>query len=385
MKTLKTLAIFCLAALAFVGCEPDGGDDTSGKGLVLVADKTTIYDNGVDCATFTLYYDGVTLTEGYELYQGENFIEGNTFASTVQGTFEIEAVYGTVISNKVSINVIKTPPPAPAPLEDANPSKTNFTRRILLTQFTGTGCGYCPLMMNALHQLLTSDYNDKVVVAAAHLYNESDPAYLTEAKTLDNAMSVQDYPSVYADLNKSALADASYASLSSTVNKAEARVAVKGGIAVNSAYHADENYIVLTATVKAKETAEFRIGAWLLEDGISAKQTVYPDPYAGTGELIQPLEGVNFNTHNNCVRLADSKYTNTNYSGYTLGTIEAGKTASREFAFKLKTNGTGGKNYWNHDNLRVIVFITTQEGNVWYVNNVVKCPKQGSVDFEYTE
>ena len=208
---------------------------------------------------------------------------------------------------------------------------------------------------------------------------------MTEAKTLDNAMSVQGYPSVYADLNKSALADASYASLSSTVNKAEARVAVKGGIAVNSAYHADENYIVLTATVKAKETAEFRIGAWLLEDGISAKQTVYPDPYAGTGELIQPLEGVNFNTHNNCVRLADSKYTNTNYSGYTLGTIEAGKTASREFAFKLKTNGTGGKNYWNHDNLRVIVFISTQEGNVWYVNNVVKCPKQGSVDFEYTE
>jgi hypothetical protein len=47
MKTLKFLAIFCLSALAFVGCQPDnnGGNDGS-KGLLLVADKTTIYDNG---------------------------------------------------------------------------------------------------------------------------------------------------------------------------------------------------------------------------------------------------------------------------------------------------------------------------------------------------
>ena len=66
-----------------------------------------------------------------------------------------------------------------------------------------------------------------------------------------------------------------------------------------------------------------------------------------------------------------------------MGEIEAGKTASREFAFKLKDNGKGGKNYWNHDNIRVIVFISTKEGNNWYVNNVVKCPKDGSVDFEY--
>jgi hypothetical protein len=81
--------------------------------------------------------------------------------------------------------------------------------------------------------------------------------------------------------------------------------------------------------------------------------------------------------------LADSKASNTDFSGYSLGTIEAGKTASHEFAFKLKENGAGSKTKWNHDNLRVIVFISTQEGNKWYVNNVVKCPKDGSVDFEY--
>lgn len=389
MKTLKFLAIFCLGALLFTGCTPennDNGGNGGKKSLILVADKTTIYDNGLDGATFTLYYDGMIVENGYELYigAGDEMIAGNKFCSTTQGTFEVWAAYGTVISNTVNINVVATPPAAPAVPEDANPSKTNFKRRVLLTQFTGTGCGYCPLMMNALHQVLTSPvYGDEVVVAAAHLYNDNDPAYLLEAQTLDNALGVTGFPSVYSDLNKAGFGDATFASLKSCIDAAQGRVNVKGGIAVSSEYHAEEEYIVINVNVKAKETAEFRVGAWLLEDNISAKQSVYADPYKTTGELIQPLEGVNFNNHNNCVRIADSKAGNLDFSGFSLGVIEAGKTASREFAFKLKANGTGSMTKWNHDNLRVIAFISTKEGSKWLVNNVVKAPKNGSVDFEY--
>jgi hypothetical protein len=230
-------------------------------------------------------------------------------------------------------------------------------------------------MMNALHQLLNNEtYNNKVVVAAAHLYNESDPSYLLEAQTLDNALGVQGFPSLYSDLDKSGYGDATYAALKKCVDNAQNRVSVKGGIAVSSEYHAEEEYIVLNATVKAKETTEFRIGAWLLEDDIKANQ-------GNNG--ITALPGVDFNTHNNCIRLANSKASNTDFSGYSLGVIEAGKTASHEFAFKLKANGKGSAAKWNHDNLRVIVFISTKEGSKWLVNNVVKCPKDGSVDFEY--
>ena len=388
MKTLKTLALLLVGALAFVGCNPvDDGGNEGKKRLVLVANKTTIYDNGTDGATFTLYYDGMVLDKGYDLYidAGDEMVVGNTFYSTTQGTFEIWAAYGTLISNSVNINVVATPPAAPAAPQDNNPSKTNFVRRTLLTQFTGTGCGYCPLMMNALHQVLTNDvYGDKVVVAAAHLYNDNDPCWLAEAQTLDNAMGVQGYPSVYSDLNRNGYGDASFAALKKCIDDAQARTTVKGGIAVNSAYHAEEEYIVLNATVKAKETTEFRIGAWLLEDNIYGKQSVYPDPYKGTGDLIQPLDGVDFNNHNNVIRLADSKATNTDFSGFSLGVIEAGKTASREFAFKLKPHyNDANARYYNHNNLRVIVFISTNENGKWLVNNVVKCPKHGSVDFEY--
>uniref|UniRef100_UPI0040574A63 Omp28-related outer membrane protein n=1 Tax=Alistipes sp. TaxID=1872444 RepID=UPI0040574A63 len=350
--------------------------------LLLEVDNSFIYDNGGadenGIATFTLTLNGNVVTEGYTIYEGmDTPLDGNTFTSTEQGTYRFWAAYGVDISNVVSVNVVKTPSEGPDVPKDNNPSKTNFVRRVLLTQFTGTGCGYCPNMMNALHQLAASDKKDKYIVAAAHLFNESDPAYLTESPSLDSAMGVNSYPNMIADLNKNAKSSASYASLVSLVNNAQSRVTVKGGIAVNSEYDASKGVININALVKAKESAEFRIGAWLLEDNIKANQSNYG---------ITPVAGLSdFNTHHNCVRIADSKNSNSDFSGFSLGTIEAGKTALRKFSFELKSNGTGGKNNWNHDNLRVIVFISTKEGDSWYVNNVVKAPKSGSVDFEYTE
>ena len=323
------------------------------KELIIVADKTTIKNDGIDTATFTIYYDGIILTEGYSLYEGDTPLTGNTFSSNIIGSYDIWGSYEDTISNNIKISVIEAIPNAPNAPEDIYPSKTHFVRRILLTQFLGTGCGYDPYMINAMHQIQTDEhYNNKVVITAAHLFNSDDPCYLTEAQSLDDALRANAYPSVYADLNKQAQGDANFTSLKNCIDNAQSRVAVKGGIAVNSEYHAEEEYIVLTATVKAKETTEFRIGAWLLEDSIQAKQDNYG---------ITALDGVDFNTHNNTIRLADSKVNNLDFTGYSLGVIEAGKTASREFAFKLKTNGEGSATTWNHDNLRVIIFISTNE------------------------
>ena len=378
MKTLKTLALLLVGALAFVGCEPvNNGGNGGKKSFMLVADKTTIYDNGIDGATFTVYYDGLILDNGYELYIGEGaeMVTGNKFTSTTQGTFEIWAAYGAAISNTVNINVVATPPAAPEAPKDNNPSKTNFKRRVLLTQITGTGCQYCPLMINAVHQAMTGSYGDDAVLAVAHLWNDNDPAYLYDAQTLDNSLGANGAPYLFMDLNRNYDTNYYQSAIDKNIQARLDEVATRGGIAVNSEYHAEEGYIVLNATVKAAQTTEFRVGAWLLEDGIKATQT-NPQGY-------DPADGVDFNTHDDCIRLADSKYTTSNYTGYSIGTIEAGKTASREFAFKLKANGNGSATKWNHDNLRVIVFISTKEGNKWLVNNVVKCPKDGSVDFEY--
>lgn len=394
MKTLKNLATLCLSALLLLGCNPDipdqgtenGGNNNSDhtKGLVLVVDKLFIYNNGgIDengIATFTVYYNGVDVTNEDDtiIYYGSKEIKndelvGNTYTSTAEpcsvyfgASYKVD---NTPKGADIVLNIVQTPPAAPAAPVDNNPSKTDFVRRVLLTQFTGTSCGFCPEMMNALYTTANNAvYGKKFILAAAHLYGTADPAYLNDAKALDKSMGVNSYPTVNVDMWKNNTnRDAN--SVAALIQSALDRSTVKGGIAANTKYHEEEKYITLTCLVKAKESGNFRIGAWLLEDKISGQQ-------ANNGYTA--IQGVDFNTHNNCIRIANkSRQSGEDYSGITLGYIEAGKTASHEFAFPLLNQG------WKVDNLRIVIFISTKDGNEWYVNNVINAPIDGSVDFEY--
>ncbi len=118
--------------------------------------------------------------------------------------------------------------------------------------------------------------------------------------------------------------------------------------------------------MKAAQTAEFRVGAWLLEDGISGSQSNYR-PSVWTGD---------YNTHDNCVRIADSRVSSSNYTGYSLGTISTGETAEHAFVMTLDES-------WVTENLHLVLFVTTPEGNSWVVNNAVACPVNGTVEFDY--
>ena len=380
MKTLKSLALICLGALLFVGCDPDNndGEQDGTKGLVLKADKYEIYDNGEDVATFRLTFNGEPVTEDYTIYdENDNPIDGNTFSSTKIGYYEFWAEWGAAMTKtNIGITVIATPPAAPAVPTDKNPTKLNFHRRVMLIQFTGTGCGYCPSMVTALHAIANNqETKNQFVLAAAHIggYAGSDPALMTEGKTLDDAFGISSYPNLIVDMvpnNGSVYATEAY--LKSQINTALNRVSVKGGIAANAEYHAEKNYVMVNALVKAKETAEFRIGAWLLEDGIEGVQTVYAD--------ANTVSGINYNIHNNCIRKVKSQQPTDDFdfTGLTLGTIEAGQTKNMELAFSLK-------NAWKSENLHVVIFISTKENGKWRINNIINAPINGSVDFEYSE
>ena len=397
MKTLKTLAILCLGTLLFNSCNNEGGEAESN--LVLMADKYDLYDdpsseNGV--ATLTLTYNGkvvtdidkVDFTNENNKYASNLITYGEdgvfTFSSTEKKIFCFTAHYGTMKSNQIRISVTQTPPEAPAAPVDPNPGKTNFKRRVLLTQFTGTGCPNCPYMINALHTLKKTSLAESVVFTAAHLYNEGDPAYLYKAPALSDALGVYSYPWIIADMKRTSSytgelknCEPFYAYVQKLVQHSIERVEVKGGIAVNCEYRPEEGFVMATALVKAKQSAEFRIGAWLVEDGIYGKQQT---------KGIAAEAGVDFDTHNNCIRVANSRRASNDYTGFQLEKINTGETATKAFALPLLPHGEeGGENYWNHDNLRLIVFIATKENGSWYVNNVIEAPINGVTDFVYNE
>ncbi|HIR33507.1 MAG TPA: Omp28-related outer membrane protein [Candidatus Coprenecus merdigallinarum] len=349
--------------------EGDNGNqgEIGSSELVLLASDMVIQANGEDAVQFTVLSDGEPVSEGVRFYDGSTNkqidLPDLRFTTTDTGTYYFWAAYGTSQTDIVTVTAIGFP--VPELPDDPEPENTSFARRVLLTQFTGTGCGYCPGMITLLRSLMEDDeYASKVVLTACHSYNSDDPAYLLDR--LDQAMGVSSYPMVVADMYVSYNNYNNMNGLMSVIDMAHGRSAAKAGISASAELNG--NTLVVRASIKASQTSEFRIGAWLLEDGIEGRQSNY-NPGTWTG---------NYDVHDNCIRIADSRVSNSNFTGHSLGTIEAGETAEYAFVMTLEDG-------WVAENCHLALFITTPEDGEDYfsVNNAVSCSINGEVSFDY--
>jgi hypothetical protein len=190
---------------------------------------------------------------------------------------------------------------------------------------------------------------------------------------LEQTIAFNGFPALAVDMH-SVENDYRYPALIRTMlQNAIDREDAKAGIAACAAYSEESRMVSEKAEIKAAVTDNYRIGAWLLEDGIYGKQ-------ANNG-----ASGYDYNTHDNCIRIADSKVTGTDFTGHYLGEIKAGEKKVFEFN---PTNMVLDKS-WKAENCRLVIFITTEgepskyTTNTWYVNNVVVCPLNGSVAYQY--
>ena len=104
----------------------------------------------------------------------------NSFAPTAPGTLSVYAVY------QVSSTVSLTSPTIQIPVTQG----INFNKRVLIEDYTGTWCQYCPRVSYAISQvrLQTSD----AVVVAIHRGN--DPYNFAAASALETMIALQGYP-----------------------------------------------------------------------------------------------------------------------------------------------------------------------------------------------
>lgn len=380
MKSLfRYASLLAAAAMLAVTCgdpvdpqTPDGPDtpgtpdepQVSGT-LSLSVDRQIIQSNGTDAATFIVSLDDKVLTEDVIFHDSRNNdavieIQDFKFTTSEAGEYGIWAEYMTIMSNEVKITaVVSEVPETPA---DPQPSNTSFVRRVLLTQFTGTGCGWCPVMKVGLKKAFEDEtLASKVIKADAHNYSAQDPAYL------GGFYSPEGFPTVILDWT------VSFGHQQTTANTAKVAAQLinerydaeeaYAGIAVNSKYA--DGVITLKAVVKAAQTGNYRVGAWLLEDGIQGQQADY------SGLLEDWMH-----TLDDCIRIADSKVSSSNYSGHSLGQIKAGETSERMFIMNLKRS-------WVPENCELVVFVSRETEKSYSVTNVVKCPIDGVVQFEY--
>jgi hypothetical protein len=141
----------------------------------------------------------------------------------------------------------------------------------------------------------------------------------------------------------------------------------KAGISVNPVLYEDGT-LVLKVSVKAAVDGEYRVGAWLLEDGIYGQQS----DYDGVGDN-------SFNTHENCVRSIESRYDG-EWAGKDLGAIKAGQTAEKTFVMDVKLTGSKA---WNAEKLHLAMIVSSKEGSRYVVCNAIDCPIDAPTPFEY--
>ncbi len=361
MKLTKFFA-FALAALAFVGCgepTPDGPDVKPTGDAVLVANNNSVEVNTPIEFTVTAA-DGTDLTAGAVIYDKSHdyVVVENPFTPTMDGDYEFYAVAeGDIITNTVKVSVVPTIPALP---EDSEPANTVFNHRILLVDHTGNTCGYCPQMMKALKTVSeTGDYHSKYYEAMAHTYSNGDPAFSGAASVVSNHHGVSSYPTLtynFYHTTQSSYNDAHIMGQIDALWKAEGADA---GIAA-AATLASKSVIVNTE-VKAAVANDYRITAWLLEDGIYAKQTNATEEW--------------MNTHDNAIR---QRVSSDDISGVDLGALAAGETKSTA----LTLNIVGNK--WNRDNLKVMVIVSAKNAKGQFeVANVAICPMNDVVTYDY--
>ena len=360
MKLAKFFAL-ALAALAFVGCgepTPDGPDVKPTGYAVLVANNNSVEVNTPIEFTVTAA-DGTDLTADAVIYDKSNdyAVVENPFTPAMDGDYEFYAVVGDIITNTVKVSVVPTIPALP---EDSEPTNTVFNHRILLVDHTGNTCGYCPHMMKALKTVSeTGDYHSKYYEAMAHTYSNGDPAFSGAASMVSNHHGVSNYPTLtynFYHTTQSSYNDAHIMGQIDALWKAEGADA---GIAAAATLASKS--VVVNTEVKAAVANDYRITAWLLEDGIYAKQTNATEEW--------------MNTHDNAIR---QRVSSDDISGVDLGTLAVGETKSTA----LTLNIIGNK--WNRDNLKVMVIVSAKNAKGQFeVANVAICPMNDVVTYDY--
>ena len=382
MKNICKIASLLFAAvMLFAACgekqNPDGGE-TGGAGAAgtqkfyMLADKDVIQSNGTDISTLTVYLDGQDVTSEAVIYNEKDepvSLADGKFTVTKDGEYKFWASYGTYMTkNKdlddnglITVKAISVAVPSVA--EDLQKSNTSFVHRAFLTQYTGIRCGYCPYMIKILKQLIADKtIPDKAVLVACHSgYNQGDPAAISAPQAPGG-----NYPYLHIGMAQGFNHTQGASVLYSLINSNIASDAA-AGISANPVLYEDGT-LVVRVSVKAAVDGNFRVGAWLLEDDIYAAQ----EDYDNVGDE-------SYDTHNNCVRLIDSRYDGL-WAGKHLGEIKAGKTAEKTFVMKVKLTGSKP---WKKENLHLALIVSKEEKDGFAICNAVDVPIDKPTLFEY--
>lgn len=341
MKRFILLFAFISALLS--SCSSDYTILKSVGSVILKPDSSVKLIDG----TITFTVSSVTNNESEDItpeaviYIDGEPITGNTFSSATVGTFEAKAIYAGLESEPVILT-----------FHDG--SEINFEKRVLIEDYTGTWCGYCPRVAHAIE--LVKEETDNAVAVAIHrpTSNEAslnyDP-YNYDASELEALLSTVGYPKGY--LNRMTLWQSPEPNnLSQAVGLTQG-LNPKLGIAITSVV--EETTINLDVNVKFGKDftgSGIKLVVYVLENGLIYDQVNYTSYYGGD-HIVHGFE------HNHVLRECLTPL----LGEAVTGDMTIANTFTKSFNVPVPANVE------NAANLEFVAFVTDADGNALNVRS----------------
>ncbi|RDK84176.1 Omp28-related outer membrane protein [Marinirhabdus gelatinilytica] len=270
---LKALFIIALATLTLTSCTKSEDfssfleDDTVTQIEVgLVYRPASLRNQAVDFALFD--EDGTDISAGATFYVDGTALEESTFSSDVEGTFEVYAEFdnnGTTATTETETFSVVVP-----------------KRKVSIEDHTGTWCGYCPRVTEAIEKV--HDITDNITVVAIHNNDEMTVAF---EELLRQEFEVFGFPT--GRLNRTSNWSPPYEATDVTSMAGEDSAM---GIGISSSI----NGSTLNATISVSSEEGLtgnKLVVYLVEDGIIADQVNYlnNDPNSQYYQQGDPIVG----------------------------------------------------------------------------------------------
>lgn len=281
--------------------------------------NSTVQSTGDDTKFTVMTNTGVNVTTTSEIKVNGTAINAAMFTSDVAGTFTAVATFEGFTSETVSIVYNQA---------------IRFTKRVLIEDYTGTWCGYCPRVAQGIDLVMSQ--TDFAVPVAIHRGN--DPYNYGPANVLESLIGLTGYPD--ARLNRLTKWSGNEATNSAQVIALTQGSAPKVGLAMKATVAGGN----INLTVNAKFGTSLdgaKLVVYVLENGLIYNQVNYTSYYGG-GSTIVGFE------HNHVVRA-----TLTNILGDAIPSAESAFDTTHTKTYSVPVPA----NVANSANLEFVAFV----------------------------
>lgn len=367
-KLFHSLFVLVLLFVA-ASCEET---DHNVEGTPVLSVSTDLFlANGEDKVVLTVMVGDVDVTADAKLYVDYELMSSNVFTTTDAKEYKFFASYNGKVTKNVLVKAANPALYLELPADEQKEKFDNFHHKVLLTQSTGTWCGYCPYMIRAIELFREGGSNAaNTVVVATH---SSDELSSAASEAVIASLRVNDYPTTYFNLNPETILTNNYPDVNAeSLNSiAGMELKAKANVGIAAVTASNSTTVAVRAAVKVGKDGAYRINAWLVENSLPAYQTsnwaefsdgkaivlIEHDFVLRDASCISPIQGELLGGKENCAK------------GETI-----------EFYYEFDTKAAGIEDVAN---CKVVVLVTSKTGSKFYVDNIIECSADQDVPFGY--